>query len=195
MLHETIVSECRIGQVTPDRSRRSHAFEEFWRALPRTGSLPRRSDMGIKQAAPFLQHMMLVEARLNDTPSFPIRLTGGAVRDRIQRDIVGHDYLEFLPRQYHAGAIETARLVTGFPCGLWQIMALHFERGFAQNHEVTAFPLETQQGEPPLLLGLFEPAEGLIAAHPAHGKAMLADTASTFRFIDIGAGEPAWLAA
>ncbi len=195
MLHETISNEGEIATVTPGRSQRSHAFEEFWRALPRTGSLPRRSDIGIKQAAPFLQHMLLMEARLDGAPSFPIRLVGGAMRDRIQRNIVGHDYLEFLPRQYQAGAIETGRLVTGFPCGLWQIMALHFERGFAQNHEVTAFPLETPKGEPPLLVGLFEPVEGLVAAHPARGIAMLADTALTFRFLDIGAGEPAWPAA
>lgn len=192
MLHENIIGHASTAPVSFGRSPRSLAFEAFWRALPRSGALPRRSDISMKNAAPFLQHMMLMEIRLNGAPAFPVRLVGGAMHDRIQHDIVGHDYLSFLPPQYQKGATESARLMVEYPCGLWQITPLHFSRGFAQNHEITGFPLDVAQGEPPLLVGLFEPMSDLVAPYPSTDKVMLADTAAAFEFLDAGAGVPDW---
>ena len=125
----------------------------MWRALPKERAVPHRRDFNPARAASLLRHIMLVEMRLDAMPSFPVRLVGGAAVEKIQRDLRGHDYLEFMPAEYHSGVIESARLMLDHPCGLWQVTPLHFERGIAQCFEVTAFPLF---GDPwPFSLALF----------------------------------------
>ena len=32
------------------------------------------------------------------------------------------------------------------PCGLWQVMPLHYARGFERNVEITVFPLKLGKG-------------------------------------------------
>lgn len=45
---------------------------------------------------------------------------------------------------------------------------------------------------PHLLPGLVLPLEDAVTALPVHGRAMLAETAVTFSWLDIGAGLPEW---
>jgi hypothetical protein len=177
--------------VTRRRSRQSLEFETFWRALPKEELLPHRRDFSPLRVPTLLRHFILMEMRLDDAhPSLPIRLVGTALQERIQRDVTGHDYLEFVPAELHSGAIETAKLMLHRPCGLWQITPVHYERGLAQNFEVTAFPLLNDAV--PLVLGLLIPREDLVRPLSSGDKAMLADAAIDFQFLDIGAGEPGW---
>jgi hypothetical protein len=77
------------------------------------------------------------------------------------------------------------------PCGLWQIMAAHYRRGFSQYLEVTAFPVAVENG-PPQLLCLLVPHGGALSARPPGASVMSVDTAAAFAFLDIGAGVPLW---
>src|SRR5262249_4363437 len=124
--------------------------------------------------------------------SFPIRLVGSAAQERIQQNIAGHDYLDFLPRDLHAGAVESARLMFDHPCGLWQVMTMHYAREYGQNVEVRVFPVLADSTSVPLLLALMQAVKGLVSAMQAQGRAILVDTASVFEFIDVGAGAPDW---
>jgi hypothetical protein len=178
------------NRVAPIRSDRSLEFEAFWRNLPRKDLVPHRRDIKPARAAALLRDIVMLEARLNDPVSLRIRLVGSAIHERIQRDITGANYLEFREPQYRAATMESARQITGRPCGLWQVMALHYERGFAQNFELTAFPLMGDEEDVPLLLGLMQPVGGLIRALPSGGRPILADTASVFEYLDIGTGKP-----
>jgi hypothetical protein len=172
------------------RSRQSLEFETMWRALPKKGATPHRRDFNPARAASLLRHIMLVEMRLDAMPSFPVRLVGGAAVEKIQRDLRGHDFLEFMPAEYHSGVIESAKLMLNRPCGLWQVTPLHFERGIAQCFEVTAFPL---LGDPwPLSLALLIPRDEFVRPIAPGDRLMLADTATEFEFLDVGAGVPAW---
>jgi hypothetical protein len=172
------------------RSRQSLEFEAMWRALPKDGAVPHRCDFNPARAAPLLRYIMLIEMRFDETPSFPVRLVGSTVVEKIQRDLRGHDYLEFMPPEYHAGVTESARLMLNHPCGLWQITQLHFERGFAQSFEVTAFPL---LGEPsPFCLALLVPRDEFVRPLAPGNRLMLAETAKEFAFLDLGAGAPQW---
>jgi hypothetical protein len=172
------------------RSRQSLEFEEFWRSLPKQALLPHRRDFNPARAASLLRSVMLIELRLGGNTSLPVRLVGSAISERIQRDITAHDYLEFLPPELRPGAIETARLMLNHPCGLWQVTPLHYERGLAENYEMTAFPL---LGEPvPFLIGVVIPRSELVRPVSPGNRAVLAGTATEFEFLDVGAGIPAW---
>ena len=81
------------------RSRQSLEFETMWRALPKERAVPHRRDFNPARAASLLRHIMLVEMRLDAMPSFPVRLVGGAAVEKIQRDLRGHDFLEFMPAE------------------------------------------------------------------------------------------------
>jgi len=174
----------------PARSDRSREFEVFWRSLPKDGLVPHRRDVKPARAAVLLRDIVMLEARLGEVPSLRIRLMGSAVQDRIQKNITGQDYLDFRASEYRAGTIEATRRMLRQPCGLWQVMAMHYERGFAQNFELTAFPLLSDDADMPLILGLMNPVGGLVRARSLSGKPIMADTASIFEYIDIGAENP-----
>jgi hypothetical protein len=170
------------------RSRRSLEFESMWRGLPRQGLLPYKRDFKPGGAASLLRYVMLLEVKFEPAPSLPIRLVGTALSERVQRDIKGHDYLEFLDQEYHGGAVASARLMFDRPCGLWQITPLHYERGIAQNVEVTAFPLLDEPH--PFILVLTVPREEFVRPLSPGDRAMLVETATEFEFIDVGNGVP-----
>lgn len=174
------------------RSEMSLAFETFWRAQPKAGLIPSRSEFRPERATRFLKNIILLKALDDSTGPLMVRLLGSAIQFRIQRDIAGQDVLDYLSPVHRDGARESVRLVQSQPCGLWQVMALHYERGFSQKFELTAFPLRDPDGSPSMLLGLVVPLEEAVAALPVQGKAMLVDTASAFCWLDLGAGLPAW---
>jgi hypothetical protein len=179
------------GQISLTRSERSREFESFWRGLPKEDLVPHRRDVKPARAAAFLRDIVLLETRLGDTPSLRVRLIGSSVQERIQSNITGLDYLDFRPTEYHAATMEAARLMSSQPCGVWQVMAMHYERGFAQYFELTAFPLLGDDPDVPIIFGLMNPTGGLVRAVSVRGKPVMADTATTYDYIDIGAGKPA----
>ncbi|MGD0190075.1 MAG: PAS domain-containing protein [Rhizomicrobium sp.] len=177
----------------PRRSRQSMAFETCWRSLPRDGRLPHKRDFNPAAVPALLRYFMLVEFRSGPDAALPIRVVGDAIAARIQKDIRGQDYMQFLSPDIVAGALDSARQMFEQPCGLWQITPLHFERGIAVNMEVTAFPL---LGEPaPFIMVLAVPRDDFLRPEPAAGKAMLATHADEWRFLDVGAGLPEAVAA
>ena len=182
------------GQTAFARSDKSREFESFWRGLPKDGFVPHRRDVKPARAAAMLRDIVMLEARFGDNPSLRIRLIGSSVQLRIQSDVTGLDYLDFRPIERRAATIDAVRLMSGQPCGLWQVMAMHYERGFAQYFELTAFPLLGDDAEAPLVLGLMQPTGGLVHAVPVGDKPIMADTATTYDYIDIGAGKPVRMA-
>jgi hypothetical protein len=173
------------------RSDRSREFEIYWRGLPRDGLIPHRRDVKPARVASLLRDIVMLEARLGENPSLRIRLVGSSIQERIQNDITGRDYLDFRPAEYRADTLDAARRMISQPCGLWQVMAMHYERGFAQNFELTAFPLLGDDSDVALIFGLMNPAGGLVRARPSNGNPIVADAATTYEFIDIGADIPA----
>jgi hypothetical protein len=172
------------------RSDRSREFEIFWRNLPKDGLVPHRRDMKPARAASLLRDIVMLEARFGEKPSLRIRLIGSSMQERIQSNITGLDYLDFRPSEYRAATIDAVRLMSGQPCGVWQVMAMHYERGFAQYFELTAFPLLGDDADVPLILGLMHPTGGLVRAVPVGDKPIMTDIATTYDYIDIGAGKP-----
>ena len=172
----------------PPRSGQSVAFERYWRSLPKQGLIPHRRDFTPAGMASLLRFVMLLEVSFEPAPSFRIRLVGGALQERIQRDVKGCDYLDFLPPDVREGAVTAVRYMFDHPCGLWQITPLHFERGVAVNVEATVFPM---LGEPsPFMLTIGVPRDDHPNPQPSAGKPVLITSAPEYCYLDLGNGVP-----
>lgn len=174
----------------PFRSALSLAFEEHWRRLAAGRAMPLRADFNPMKAARFLADVVLLELQDGPEPKLIVRLAGTAVETRIQRKISGTNYLDHVSPEIAQGVVASTRQMLQLPCGLWQIMPAHYERGFAQYMELTAFPLAHEEGRAPLLLCLVLFPEALLAPKKVTGMAMMVDTAAHYRFIDTGRGVP-----
>lgn len=187
----TLPANDPTGAAALTRTALSLEFEAFWRALPCDGApIPNRSVFRPERAPRFLRHLLLCEAPLDGQSCIRIRLIGSEFAARVQRDLRGEDYLQYLPVAYHAGAIDSVREIVKRPCGLWQIMPISYERGFAHHTELTVFPLGAGPDGKNLLLVLTQTIPALVMPTPTGDKFMVADTALTYRYIDVGGGVP-----
>jgi len=177
---------------TPARSSGSYAFESLWRSIPRSGAVPARSDFNPALAAETLRNILLVEGPTASRPGVYLRLVGDALNANVQHNMTGQNWLDFLPAQYHAAALATARLIWEHPCGIWQLTPLHYERGYSQLLEVTIFPLRPAPDGTPLMLAHIEFHAWSRWQRIARGSVLSVETAVDFAFINIGAGVPEW---
>jgi hypothetical protein len=162
----------------------------MWKSLRRGTLIPWRSDFEPRLAVPFLQNIVLTDVPQFGGDGVRVRLVGSGFERRIQKNITGVNYLDHLPKEFHADALQSIRSIFAQPCGVWQIMTMHYERMFAEPLEVTILPLSGDADRPPVLLNYVRPIPQPAQPAPTNGMAMRVDTASHFEFIDIGAGIP-----
>ena len=174
------------------RSRGSLEFEALWRALPRKGLVPDRRAFDPARAPGFLRKLILVEGSTPRRPGLFFRVAGEALNENVQFNMAGANWLDFLPPEHHAEALESARLICEHPCGVWQLTPVHYERGFSQRIEVTIFPLGRAGDGTPLMLGYLEFLPSDRVGPILRGKGLSAETSKDFAFIDIGNGIPIW---
>jgi hypothetical protein len=174
----------------PVRSAMSREFDAFWRGLPRSDSCPHRSAFRPERAGRFLRHLVLCEYAPDGPQAIIMRLVGGEFEQRVKRNVKGEDYLQFLPRQFHAGALLSARELVRRPCGLWQITPLHYERGFVRQVEITIFPMTTDVAGVFQLFVLCQFLGDATISRTAGVKILHTDTALAYQYLDIGAGVP-----
>jgi len=191
MTIETMAGMMSRSSCAPARTPLSVEFETFWRALPRDGLVPGRAAFRPERAARFLRHILLCEALPDGHTAIRMRLVGSEFEARIGVNVKGQDYLQFLSESRHASAIEAVREIVKRPCGLWQVMPVNYERGYAQNVELTIFPLGPGPDGKDLLLALTQTLAGLIMPVPTGNKIMAVGTAIAYEYIDVGAGVPA----
>lgn len=173
------------------RSSESHAFEAFWRSLRKDGLVPRRTDFQPGKALRFLRDIVLSEGP-DASNALRVRVAGERVNQTAGCNLTGQDTIGLLPPQYRPGAVATSHLMVNQPCGLWQITPIHLARGYALPLELTGFPLAPEEGQMPFYLFLVRPTPSVLPASLPLTAGVAFDTATQFRFLDIGAGEPVW---
>lgn len=177
-----------------NRSKESREFEHFWHSLRGENPVPRRADFHPGKARRFVGDLVLMEAPNEDGTAIRIRVTGARFDETIGCDLTGRNPADFLPPAYRAGVVASARLLIEKPCGLWQVSAAHLVRGYATHLEITIFPLAPDRDTAPFLLCHVRPVGDLMRAHLPTTSGLGLDTATAFRFLDAGAGEPEWVA-
>jgi len=172
------------------RSPESLAFEKLWRDLPHKGLVPDRAEFKPERAKHLLRNLILVAAPTEENSGLTIRLVGSAIHEQIGHDVTGLDYAAFLGAEQRANAYVVVRKMFAHPCGFWQIVPVHYERGYSQFWEMTGLPLAGNDRSPPLVLAYVRQAERLLVAEHTHDRAMYVGPADPFKYIDIGAGLP-----
>jgi hypothetical protein len=171
------------------RSSGSLAFEHMWRSLPRQGPLPERRAFQPRVAKSFLRHLLLAQAPSTDDPTLRVRLVGDEIRAHILGNIVGQDFLDFVPEpERKAGILEFARAMLTQPCGAWWVAPVHYERGFSRFWEMTAFPLASSKSERAAILVHVWPLDQTSDARSTGQGAIRMDVAAQVNLIAIEPG-------
>jgi len=192
-MSETNVPPPSSATLPPPRSSESLAFEEMWKGLRKPGALiPGRREFRPRRAVPFLRNLVLLEAPIRDGDPMRFRLVGTAFERRIQRNIKGRDHFDQMPEHMHADARASIRLMFTQPCGIWQIVTMHYQRHYAEPMEATVLPLASESGSPPLLLSYVKPLGYTVLPQSTGGQAMWSEDAAFYAFLDVGAGIPDW---
>ena len=174
------------------RSGDSLAFETRWRSARRASELiPTQRAFLAANSGAFVRNMLLLEVPGLGDSTMRVRMAGRLYRESQPSEVVGSNYLDSLPSEYHQGAIKSAQLMAATPCGLWQIMPVHNAKRFARLTEITAFPI-LGEDDVPLIACYLHQWEAMLPSSLQVKKGILVETAIEFRFLDVGAGEPFW---
>jgi hypothetical protein len=158
----------------------------MWRDLPRDGLIPNRRAFRPRLAKAFLRHLILAQAPSLGDPTLRIRVAGDAIRQYVQDNIVGMNFLDFMEgKERKARALEIARQMFERPCGHWWVSPVHYERGVSHYWEVTAFPLGACDDGPATVLALVRLFDSLLDTDKAKRKTVRVDAAVQFQAIEI----------
>ncbi len=167
------------------RSSISLEFEAFFRGLPRAGALPSRDAFKPQKAKRFLRELILLNAPSAEDQGLKVRLVGSAIHRRIQRDITGQNYLDFVDSSRRQLVLDVVREMLHRPTGVWQIMPVHYERGFSQNWELTAFPLSASADGVAFVLAFVRPFDAQVRPVPTGERAIAVGQTTAFEYIEI----------
>ncbi|HEY7978885.1 MAG TPA: hypothetical protein VID67_11855 [Rhizomicrobium sp.] len=185
------VLEREPDALSQQRTKDSLAFEAAWRALPRNGFLPDRRDLSLHRFKKMLPDIALLDIIPGEQTRSRVCVVGERIRERIPFPVVGQDYFHFVPAHMRAASERRLRTLVGHPCGLWQVLGIHYQRGLFKSLELTAFPLCRVEG-PPQLMILAVYSRGQACDVPADLAMISLDRATATAFLDVGAGLPIW---
>lgn len=177
--------------LTRQRTRDSLAFEAAWRTLPRHGLVPDRRDLTLHHFKKMLPDIGLLDI----VPGTPARsrvcVVGERIRERVPFPVVGQDYFHYVPAQLRTTAERRLQTLVTHPCGLWQVLGIHYQQGLFKSLELTVFPLWREEG-PPQIMILAVYSRGQVCDVPTDLAMISLDRATASVFLDVGAGLPDW---
>jgi hypothetical protein len=176
------------------RTKDSLAFEAAWRALPRSGMAPERGDLSLHGFKKMLPDVALLDIVPGVRPTSRVCLVGERIRERIPFPVAGEDYFHHVPAHMRATAEQRLQTLVCQPCGLWQVLGIHYQQGMFKSLEITALPLWRKEG-PPQIMVLAVYSRGQACDVPTDLAMVSLDRATATAFLDLGAGLPSWDAA
>lgn len=185
------VLEHEPDTLARQRTRDSLTFEAAWRTLPRSGLVPDRRDLSLHPFKKLLPDIALMDIVPGRPARSRVRVVGERIRERIPFPVVGQDYFHYVPAQMRATAEHRLQTIVAHPCGLWQVLGIHYQRGLFKSLELTVFPLHRVDG-PPQIMILAVYSRGQVCDVPVDLAMISLDRATATAFLDIGAGPPAW---
>lgn len=177
--------------LADQRTNDSLAFEAAWRALPKSGRVPDRRDLSLHQFKKLLPDVGLLEITPGTPPRSRVCVVGERIRERIPFPVVGQDYFHFVPAHLRGMAERRLLTLVDHPCGLWQVLGIHYQGGLFKSLELTAFPFGRADG-PPQIMILAVYSRGQICDVPTDLAIVSLDRATATAFLDVGSGLPDW---
>ncbi|MBS0274691.1 MAG: hypothetical protein JSR55_09875 [Proteobacteria bacterium] len=185
------VLEHRPYALSHQRTADSLTFEAAWRALPRKGLVPDHAGLSLRGFKKLLPDMALIDIVTGTPASSRVALVGERIRERMPFPVVGHDYFHYVPATMRTTTELRLQTIVTQPCGLWQVLGIHYQQSLFKSLEITAFPLSRENGSPQLMI-LAVYSRGQVCDVPADLAMVSLDRATATAFLDIGAGVPAW---
>ncbi|MGN6517605.1 MAG: hypothetical protein ACTHLR_17400, partial [Rhizomicrobium sp.] len=142
------VLEVENDALNQRRTKDSMVFEAAWRALPKRGMVPDRRDLSLRAFKALLPDVTLIDIFPGSPPRSRVCVVGERIRERIPFPVVGQDYFHYVPAHMRATSARRLQTLVCHPCGLWQILGIHYQRGLFKSLELTAFPLWREEGPP-----------------------------------------------
>lgn len=185
------VLELETDALTERRTKDSIAFEAAWRALPRSGFVPDRGALSLRAFKTMLPDIALLDILPGSPVNSRVCVVGERIRERIPFPVVGQDYFHYVPAHMRAASARRLQTLVCHPCGLWQILGIHYQRGLFKSIELTAFPLWREDG-PAQIMVLAVYSRGQACDIPPDVAMISLDRATATAFLDVGAGLPEW---
>ncbi len=172
--------------VSGGRSAKSYAFETLWRAARPDRQLPESSAFLSTHVSSLISNIMIIE-RSTRLRGF-VRTAGSEILALAGPDIVGCDYIALMPEAFRKEAWWSLGAMVSRPCGLWELMPVHFGPDSASVIEITGLPvIESETGQ--VLVASYMEQCATTKAMSAQNS-LKAETAITYEFIDLGVGIP-----
>ena len=180
----------RLGNLPERLGAIAGRFIEYWLSLPKSGCVPRRADLDPISFRGILPNFLIWQ--LNQGHGAKWRLVGSGIREWFGRELTGRDVLEIYADAAKPKAVAAGLAMAAQPCGAWGLMALNSPQGYDFLVEVMCLPLRDAEGKVTLFANTMERVQdrSYFDAMAAAGARL--ESFVAHRFIDIGAGRPAF---
>lgn len=175
---------------TPDLIHpRARAFGAYWMSLPKQDFLPDRDQIDLARLKDILPSFVILQYESSSMIRF--RLAGTDEVKRYGFEVTGRNYLDFVPDERKAEALQTFETMLSHPCGSWNLIETVTSSGRVVLNEAIGYPIRGTDGRADQLLFQSNDVEGKLK--PYQRKDVVATHRQVLerRYIDIGAGLPA----
>ena len=170
------------------RTREAERFFQLWQAMPREGLVPRKSALVHRDFASLMGSLVIVKLESRDM--FRLTLVGTHHTDAAGEELTGRNYLDQVPEERRALAIERMWNVIAHPVGNHFIYRAVAADGRRAIMESTQLPLAEDDGTPRYLFAFASELEREDYQNPPPGRP-ITTTILSHSYMDIGAGVPA----
>lgn len=158
-------------------------------SLPKRDFLPDRDQIDLQQLKDILSSFVILQY---ESPSMVrFRLAGTDEVRRYGFEVTGRNYLDFVPDERRAQAVQTFEIMLRHPCGARNLIETVTSSGRIVLNEAIGYPVRGSDGRADQLLFQSNDIEGRLKPHERRDMVVEHRKLRERRFIDIGAGLPA----
>ena len=167
---------------------RGRSFGAYWMCLPKRDFLPDRDQIDLAQLKEILPSFVILQY---ESPSMiRFRLAGTDEVKRYGFEVTGRNYLDFVPDERKAEALQTFETMLRHPCGSRNLIETVTSSGRNVINEAIGYPMRGSDGRADQLIFQSNDIEGKLEPYQRRDVVAQHRRLRERRFIDIGAGLP-----
>ncbi|MBG53968.1 MAG: PAS domain-containing protein [Alphaproteobacteria bacterium] len=117
-----------------------NAFIDCYRSAQQEDGIGVKSALPFRAFAPLMADITLLE--FVDNQALPYRLAGENVLERMGRDVIGKDFLDYIPPALRLESLTAHRAMCSLPCGYYMIYENEYVSGQRVKAETMTLPLK-----------------------------------------------------
>ena len=160
----------------------------YWRALPRIGLMPRKTDISPAHLRNILARLVML--KLVSPSEFRLTLVGTDHVDMVGQELTGANYLDLVPEQRRAETVKRMWAAISHPVANHFIYRMIARTGRVVTCETLHLPLADEDGTPRYILAVSPELEGEAYDLDHIDRGVEVTEILSHTYIDIGAGVP-----